>query len=147
MDEREQLRQRFNSNFANWEIELPADALQLGVVWLIVQGGWTIWTRLDAEGGREHLDYYAMHRMTNDRHTRLFANGEEDDLPAIEGMYGVPKDATPEEEAAVRAEHFERNQEVEKLLDEKGFFMTDKAHGSAIVSRYLQTNPEAGDDL
>ena len=41
--------------------------------------------------------------------------------------------------------HFEHNQAVEKLLEEKGFVMTDKAHGSAIVNRFLQTHPEAHD--
>ena len=77
MDVREQLRRRFNRNFAHWEIELPIDALSPGLVWLIVQRGWTIWTRfyVGAEDGREYLDYYATHRMTNDRHVRLYAGG------------------------------------------------------------------------
>lgn len=77
MDDREQIRQRSNSAFAHWEIKLPDEAMLLGTVWIIVQGGWTIWTRfdVDAESGREHLDYYAMHRMTNDRHVRLYADG------------------------------------------------------------------------
>ena len=42
-----QLRQRFNRAFEKWEIELPFDALSPGVVWLIAQRGWTIWTRFD----------------------------------------------------------------------------------------------------
>ena len=145
MDAREQLRQHFNGDFKTWEIELPIDALEPELVWFIVQGGWTIWTRFDIEDGREHLDYYAMHRMTNDRHVRLYADGEEAALPSISGMYVIPKDATKAEEAEARAKHFEYNQTVEKLLEEKGFVMTDQAHGSAIVNRYLQTNPEAHD--
>ena len=85
MDDREQLRQRFNRVFAHWRIELPGDAMSPGVVWLIVQRGWTIWTRFDigAEDGRERLDYYAMHRMTNDRHVRLYADGVEEGLQAM----------------------------------------------------------------
>ena len=72
MNDREKLRQRFNRVFANWEIELPVNAVSPGVVWQIVQRGWTIWMRFDigADDGREHLDYYAMHRMTNDGHVR-----------------------------------------------------------------------------
>ena len=72
MDDREQLRQRFNREFANWAIELPVDAMSPSKVWLIVQRGWTIWTRFDisAEEGREYLDCYSMHRMTNDSHVR-----------------------------------------------------------------------------
>ena len=145
MDDRERLRERFNRTFARWEVELPANAMSSGVVWLIVQGGWTIWTRLDvgAEDGRERLDYYAMHRMTNDRHVRLYADGGEENLPAIEESYVIPKDATEAEREAARSDYFARNQAVEKLLEEKGFVMTDEAHGSALVNRYLQTHPDA----
>ena len=28
------------------------------------------------------------------------------------------------------------------MLEEKGFVMTDQAYGSAILNRYLQTQPE-----
>ena len=145
MNDREQLRQRLNRAFAHWEIELPVDAMSPGVVRLIVQRGWTIWTRfdVDAEDGRKRLDYYAMHRMTNDRHVRLYADGEEEDLPAIAESYVIAQDATEEEREAARVEYYVHNQAVEKLLEEKGFVMTDQAHGSALVNRYLQTHPDA----
>lgn len=144
MDEREQLRQAFNDGFKKWQIELPPDAMAPGAVWLIVSAGWTVWTVFGNEDGREYLDYYAMHRMTNDRHVRLYANGKSDGLPAIEGMCVIPQGTTREEEAELRARHFKRNQEVQRMLDEKGFVMTDQAHPSAIVNRMLQTDPEAG---
>ena len=145
MGNREQLRQRFNRDFAHWEIELPVDAMSPGVVWLILQRGWTIWTRFDigAEDGRERLDYYAMHRMTNDRHVRWYADGEEEGLPAMAEGYVIPQGATEAEREALRTKYFEDNQAVEKLLEEKGFVMTDQAHGSACVNRYLQTHPNA----
>lgn len=145
MDAREQLRQRFNRCYAHWGIELPADAMSPCKVWLIVQQGWTIWTRFDigAGGDRERLDYYAMHRMTDDRHVRLHAGGEEENLPVIVSCYVTPQDATEPELEALRAEYFSRNQAVEKLLEEKGFVMTDEAHGSAQLNRFLQTHPDA----
>lgn len=146
MEEREALRQAFNSQFAQWKIELPTGAAAPGVVWLIVSAGWTIWTLFGNEDGREFLDYYATHRMTNDRHARIFAEGHEVGLPAIEGGYVVPQGATTEEEAELRARHFARNQEIERMLDDKGFVMTDKAPMSAQINRYLQTHPEAMDD-
>ena len=137
MDNREQLRQRFNCAFADWGIELPADAVSLGLVCLIVQRGWTIWTRFDiaTEDDRECLDYYAMHRMTNDRHGRLYADGEGEYLPAMEAHY--IQGATVEEEKAARHKFFAYNQAVDKLLEEKGFVMTDQAHTRARISRYL----------
>ena len=139
MDNREKLRQRFNRAFAHWEIELPVDAMPLGVVWLIVQQGWTIWMRFDigAEDGRERLDYYAMHRMTSDRHVRVYADGEEEYLPAMAWHYGIPQGATVAEQEEAGDKYFTSNQAVEKLLEEKGFVMTDQAHGSALVNRYL----------
>ena len=145
MDIREQLRRRFNRDFAHWEIELPIDALSPGLVWLIVQRGWTIWTRfyVGAEDGREHLDYYATHRMTNDRHVRLYADGEAEALPAISEGYIIPQGATEEEERVLREKYFAHNQAVEQLLEEKGFVMTDQAHPSARINRYLQTHPDA----
>lgn len=145
MDDREQLRQHFNRAFARWEIKLPEKAMSPGVVWIIVKRGWTIWMRfdVDTEDGREHLDYYAMHRMTSDRHVRLYANGKEESLPAIGGLgYGYSQDATEAEKEAARDKYFARNQAVEKLLEEKGFVMTDQAHASARVNRYLQTHPD-----
>ncbi len=144
MDGLEQLRQRFNRTFAPWGIELPLDALSPGVVRLIAQRGWSIWTRLDIdpEDGREHLDYYAMHRMTDDRHVRLSADGEEENLPSIAEGYVTPEGATVAEQEEARNRYFAHNQAVKKLLEEKGFVMTDQAHGSALVNRYLQTHPD-----
>jgi hypothetical protein len=145
MDHREQLRQRFNRVFAHWTIELPIDAMSPGAVWHIVQRGWTIWTLFDigAEDGQERLDYYAMHRMTNDRHVRLYANGEEEYLPAMEEGYVIPQGATVAEREAARDKHCGYNQAVEKLLEERGFVMTDQAHVSARINRYLQTHSDA----
>lgn len=144
MDDREQLRQPFNRAYA-WGIELPLDAMSPGKVWLIVQRGWTIWTRfdIDAEDGREHLDCYSMHRMTNDSHIRLYADREEKDLPAIAESYGIAQDATEAEREPLRAKFLADNQAVEKLLEEKGFVMTDQSHPSAQVSRYFKTNSDA----
>ena len=53
----------------------------------------------------------------------------------------IPQGATEGEQEAARAKYFADNQAVEKLLEEKGFVMTDQAHGSAQVNRYLQTHP------
>ena len=146
MDEREELRHRFNRSFADWDIALPPDAMALGTVWLIVKQGWTIWARFDvgAEDGRERLDYYAMHRMTSDSHVRLYGDGSADSLPAM-GDLGpiIPLDATPAEQEAAEEKYFAHNRAVVELLQEKGFVMTDDAHPSARLNWYLRTHPDA----
>ena len=145
MDDREQLLHRINRDFAHRGIELPVDATSPGKVWLIVQRGWTIWTRFDtsAEDGRERLDYYSMHRMASDGHVRLYADGERENLPVMAESYVIAQGATKAECEALRSRFFADNQAVERLLDEKGFVMTDQAHPSAQVSRYFKTNPDA----
>ena len=142
MDVREKLRQRFNSAFEHWEIELPIDALEPGVVWLIRHRKWTIWTRYDVEeDGREYLDYYADNPMTNDRHLRMYVDGDDEGLPTMDLL--VSRDTTEAEIAA-------RRQYAAKLLEEKGFVMTDETRGrdtahfcrtGAIVSRRAPRRP------
>ena len=132
MHNRERQRQWFNRMFAQWGIEFPVDATSPGKVWLIVQRGWTIWTRFDAHGedGREHLDGHSTHRMTNDRHVRWYADRKTQNLAAMAQGYSYPKDAAEAEKAAARGRMFAHNQAVEKLREEKGFVMTDEAHPS-----------------
>ena len=64
-------------------------------------------------------------------------------LPAIAESYGIAQDATKAEREALRAKFLADNQAVEKLLEEKGFVMTDQAHPSAQVSHYFKTNSDA----
>ena len=111
MNDREKLRQRFNRAFEHWKIGLPDDAMSPGKVWLIVKRGWTIWTRFDTdpEDGREYLDCYSMHRMTNDSHVRWFADGEEQRLPPIAWGHAIPEGATRAEMDALRDKFFAEN--------------------------------------
>ena len=149
MDDRQILRQHFAREFAEWEIALTDEflAAEDGTVWIIVQRGWTIWALFGVdEGGRVYLDYYAMHRMTNDRHVRIFADGTGEGLPVMSEGFRYPGDATAEQKAEAEARFYAYTQEVARLLEEKGFVMTDQAHMSAQVNRYLLTNPKAMDD-
>ena len=57
--------------------------------------------------------------------------------------YVIPQGATKTEREEARRKYFAHNQAVKKLLDEKGFVMTDQAHPSAQINRYLQTHPDA----
>lgn len=142
MSERSKLAELFKQDFSNWEIELTTEATESDEVGMIVARGWTIWLLFGNEDGREHLDYYAMHRMTNDRHVRRFADGTSEQLDAIQDMYSVSRDASVEEQARGREEFRERNREIQRMLEEKGFRMTSSAHLSAQINRYLLTKSE-----
>ena len=87
-----------------------------------------------------------MHRMTSDSRIRWYAGGEAEHLPAVVESYGYREDATEAKKEAARARILVDNQAVEKLLEEKGFVMTDQAQPGAQVSRYFQTRPGADDD-
>ena len=78
----------------------------------------------------------------NDRHVRLYADGDEEGLPAMAEGYVIPQGAIETEREEARRKYFAHNQAVEELLDEKGFVMTDQAHASARINRYLQTHPD-----
>ena len=84
-----------------------------------------------------------MHRMTNDRHVRWYADGEQENLPAIAESYGIAQGATKAEREALRDQFLADNRAVEKLLEEKGFVLTDQSLPSTRVSRYCRTNPDA----
>jgi hypothetical protein len=108
----------FQRHFAYWGIELPAgrDSGQ------IVQEGWAIWFRFGSDEKGQFLDYYASHRMTNDRHVRIRVEGAAESLPALQSM--LQWSADPEEAARFRDEHNGHNQKVAEILRAKGFGLT-----------------------
>ena len=127
----------FNRDFANWDICLPRQAIASRQAGRIVESGWTIWYTFGSDEGAEYLDYYASHRMTNDRHVRLHADGRVEGLEAIAEMYATSAD--PEEAAQAKADFHARNRDVRRMLDEKGFTLEGVVHPSVAVNHYLLT--------
>ena len=113
------IESRFNRDFANWDICLPPEAIASRRAGRIVENGWTIWYAFGSDNGAEYLDYYASHRMTNDRHVRLYIDGRVEGLEAISEMYVTSDD--PDEAAQAKADFHARNRDVQRMLDEKGF--------------------------
>ena len=67
----------------------------------------------------EYLDYYASHPTTNNRHVRIYADGQEENLPVINPYCVVSKN--PWKNARLEAEHYAMNQQVAAMLETKGF--------------------------
>lgn len=71
------IKQRFDEKFRPWQIELPADDLAARRRGSIQSHGWTIRYHFGSEQGRDYLEYFASHRMTNDTLNRIYEDGEE----------------------------------------------------------------------
>ena len=61
----------FNEAFAAWDIRLPEETIASKQRGKIVKAGWVIWYLFGSNEHGWYLDYYAAHRMTNDRHVRI----------------------------------------------------------------------------
>ena len=75
----------FDGYFHSWGIVLPqADlsSLVLDKDHELCKEGWTIRYKFGAQDGKGYMDFYASHRMTNDRHERVWEDGRVEGLPA-----------------------------------------------------------------
>jgi hypothetical protein len=109
----------FNDTFSPWAIRLSPEAVKKRERGTLTRAGWAIWYLFGADEAGEYLDYYASHRMTNDRHERIRADGRCETLPAIQDFR--PRSDDPEEDARLEAAYFAGNQAVVRMLEEKGW--------------------------
>ena len=84
----------------------------------------------------EYLDYYSAHRMTNDRHVRIYEDGQ------IEGLEAIPDfrigSPDPVEDARSEKEYIENARRINKMLKAKGFGITGDEPGSVQIRRHQQ---------
>lgn len=132
---------RFREAFSYWRIELPREAVENRRRGKIVEAGWTIWYLFGSDEDGEYLDYYSSHRMTNDSHVRIYADGRVEGLESLREMRQSSED--PDEEARLKAEFWGHNERVARLLEEKGFGLQGDEHGSAIVHRGFLESKES----
>jgi len=81
----------FRKQFSHWHISLPEQDQEIRTAGSIQQAGWTIRYHFGVEDGRECLEYFAGHRMTNDRLVRIYADGSSETLDACQEFYS-PQD-------------------------------------------------------
>ena len=132
----------FAKTFEHWNIEIPAHDLAKRKPGKIVEAGWSIWYLFGSNEKGEYLDYYASHRMTDDRHVRVHANGEEEDLPVLSEFYVSSDD--PAEDKRRRDEYYAENQRTEKILKEKGFGLAGDEPGRVQINRVLKVKKGFG---
>jgi hypothetical protein len=129
------IESKFNERFSLWKIRLPRGAVKQRKRGKIVQAGWSIWYLFGSDEKGDYMDYYASHRMTNDRHIRVYADGLCNELPAISTFRLCSED--PDEDARLEAEYYAENQSVSRRLDEKGFGLMGDEPGGVQINRLL----------
>lgn len=106
----------FAEYFAHWGIKLPPDAIAMKQPGTIHKAGWTIRYVFY----EDCLDYYATHRMTNERHVRIHADGHSESLDSRREFVVYPKDADEEARLKAKEDYQAHNQAVYAKLREKG---------------------------
>lgn len=109
----------FANRFAHWDIILPEEDINSKRSGYIQKAGWLIQYCFGEDKTGEYLDYYAAHRMTDDSHIRIYANGQKESLPALCNWHLTSED--PEEAKRWEDEFYKRNQEIAEMLNKKGF--------------------------
>jgi len=115
----EAMQDIFSKHFAHWQITLPEENVRKKERGYIQKAGWLIQFCFGKDEKGEYLDYYAAHRMTDDRHVRIYENGKEIDLPALMSFRRVSEN--PEEDQKLEEEYFRHNRETARMLIDKGF--------------------------
>ncbi len=128
----EAAKRQFEQYFEHWSIELPEHDLENRSPGFISKAGWSIGYIFGKEDSREYLEFYAMHRMTDDRHLKIYEDGECVELDAICSMYSFDPKILGGKERAER-ENREHNQRMYKELQEKGLDMIS-------INTYLSLN-------
>ena len=136
-----EMEELFRDPFAPWGITIPSGHVRERRLGKIVEGEWAIWYLFGEDERGEYLDYYASHRMTDDRHVRIYESGEVARLPTINTFRLVSQD--PEEEARLEAEYLDKNRRVARMLEEKGFGAEGDEPGGVLINRYLMLGGEA----
>jgi len=104
----------FSKHFAHWQITLPEENVRKKESGYIQNAGWLIKFCFGKDEKGEYLDYYAAHRMTDDRYVRIYENGKEIDLPALLSFRRLSED--PEEDQKLEEEYSRHNREIGRML-------------------------------
>lgn len=110
----------FAGEFAMSDICLAEDDVVNRRRGKIDKGGWEILYLFGSDEKGEYLDYYASHRMTNDRHVRIYADGQREDLPSLIDFRRSSQD--PQEDERLQEEFYAENRRVLAMLKEKGLW-------------------------
>lgn len=128
----------FNDHFSHWDFFIPLEDIKNRSRGKICKAGWAIWYLFGKDGKGEFLDYYATHRMTNDRHVRIYESGEIKGLPTLKMWHSCSDN--PAEDKKLEEVYYAENKRISKMLEEKGFGINGDEPGAIAINRFLITN-------
>jgi hypothetical protein len=118
----ERVAEAFNNYFANFGIRIDHREIAVGTHRTIREQGWWIaYHVLPDDAGLPSLEFYATHRMTNDRHARIWSDGHLEELDAIHEFYAYDPEVAGSKESA-EEEHLRHNRTVAQQLRERGLY-------------------------
>lgn len=136
----ERIADAFNRYFDNFNIRVEAGEVRVGSRREIRARGWRIRFRVvPDDAGSPSLEFYATHRMTNDRHVRIWADGYLEHLDAIHGFFGYDPKVSGSEETA-KQEHLKHNRMVAEQLRAAGLYPDGD------INAYLRTGADRTDN-
>lgn len=124
------IAEAFNDYFDAFAIRIGVEDAAVGTRRTLRQDGWTITYRVDDDpAGRPSLEFYATHRMTNDRHMVISPDGQLEQQDAIREMLIFDPETPGSQEAAIEEFHT-HNQAIEDHLRERGLYPHGRAPNS-----------------
>jgi hypothetical protein len=136
----ERIAETFDTYFANFGIRIDPGEVRIGGRGQIRSGGWYIRYRVvPDDAGGPSLEFYATHRMTNDRHAVIWADGHLDKLEAIR-EFSVYNPDVPGAKEAAEQDYRRHNRLVADRLRAAGLFPDGD------INAYLRTGGGQQDD-
>ena len=115
----------FAGHFQHWNIRLPSENIKARRPGRLSQTGWNIEYLFGDDGDSEYLDYYATHRMTSDRHVRIYSSGKTASLETPQEFRVFPADTDEATRNKITNDYHEHNRAIYQRLREKGFLSSD----------------------
>jgi hypothetical protein len=118
----ERIADTFNGYFANFDIRIDPVDVKIGSRREINKRGWWIAYRVPPDdGGFPSLEFYAVHRMTDDRHVLIWADGYLQRLDALwPTLVWDPKESDAKK--AAKEKYLSHNRRVTEQLRAAGLY-------------------------
>ena len=113
------IKEVFEEYFQPLCVPLPEENLHDRTAGQTEGEGWYVDFVFGANEKGEYLDFFAVHRMTNSRHNRIYSDGTQIGLEYVR-EWGYAVGATDEETRRNREEMCEHNERVYEILRKKG---------------------------